>query len=90
MRPDPPLLPAKTTMPSAAGTFDASVCGSMIRATSIGFENSCGEGASSGTITTTSGPVAITADDDGVGGGTITYAAAVNHGSAGSTWTWAG
>ncbi|MFM9960443.1 MAG: beta-propeller fold lactonase family protein, partial [Planctomycetaceae bacterium] len=41
---------------------------------------------SSGTLTTTSGAVALTADDDSSNSGTITYTAAINHGSAGSTW----
>jgi len=41
----------------------------------------------SGAITTTSGPVSITADDDATSSGTIGYSAAVNHGSAGSTWS---
>ncbi|MBI5757591.1 MAG: autotransporter-associated beta strand repeat-containing protein, partial [Planctomycetales bacterium] len=42
---------------------------------------------SSGTLTTTSGAVALTADDDATSGGTITYTAAINHGSTGSTWS---
>ncbi len=41
----------------------------------------------SGTITTASGAVSLTADDDADASGTITYAAAVNHGSAGSTFS---
>jgi autotransporter-associated beta strand protein len=40
-----------------------------------------------GTITTTAGAVSLTADDDGSSNGAISYAAAVNHGSAGSTWS---
>jgi autotransporter-associated beta strand protein len=41
----------------------------------------------SGTLTTTSGAVTITADDDATSSGTITYTAAINHGSNGSTWS---
>ena len=41
----------------------------------------------SGTLTTASGAVTITADDDGTASGTITYTAAINHGSTGSTWS---
>ncbi len=41
----------------------------------------------SGRLVTTSGAVALTADSDNTDGGTITYTATVNHGSAGSTWS---
>ncbi len=41
----------------------------------------------SGTIGTVSGLVSLIADEDVSSNGTISYSAAVNHGSAGSTWS---